>query len=282
MKKYTKIILMISICLISVGIVFSTIGLLAGASPSQIFYNGLWNTRFLLGNGYGNDFEEDNTYHLSDQAVDSLDISWIGGKVSVVPYDGEDIVIREKSKGKIDEDTCLGYKIKGATLKIDYFRSKSVTAGTGAFVKQLEVKIPRHLAQNLEELNFDGVSSDLSIKDLDAASLDVTTISGNLSGKNIRAKNVNMDSTSGDMRVAFSDCPQALNMDSTSGDCILTLPKGSSVTAEFDSVSGDFSSSFRTRLQEYDIDNLYVIGNGENEFNMDTVSGDFIINKAAE
>lgn len=279
MKKSTKIILMISICLISVGIVLSAIGRFAGASPRHILFDGLWNASFHYGDDFDNDFEENNTYHVSDASIDSIDVDWVSGKVTVIPYDGKDIVIREKSKGKIDEENCLRYRISGDTLEINYFRQ---TAGVNfsdavGYSKQLEIKVPRALAKSLDELNFDAVSADLNIRDLHIASLDVDTTSGNLLGKNIEAKYVNMGTVSGDMKVTYTSCPKELNMDSTSGDCTISLPKGSSVTAELDSVSGDFSSEFSTRYEEEDV---YIIGSGECEFSVSTVSGDFVINKS--
>ena len=97
MKKSTKIILMISICLISVGIVLSAIGRFAGASPRHILFDGLWNASFRYGDDFDNDFEENNTYHVSDASINSIDIDWISGRVTVIPYDGDDIVIREKA-----------------------------------------------------------------------------------------------------------------------------------------------------------------------------------------
>lgn len=280
MKKSTKIILMVSICLVSVGIVFSTIGLIAGASPSHIIFNGLWNTAFHYGDDFDNDFEESNTYRVSDASIDSLDIDWVSGNVTVIPYDGDDIVIREKSKGKIDEDNSLRYRISGSTLEINYFRQ---TTGfnfstSASHSKQLEIKVPRKLAESLDELNFDAVSADLNIKDLHIASLDVDTTSGNLLGKNIEAKYVSMGTVSGDMKVTYRNCPKELNMDSTSGGCIISLPRGSDVTAELDSVSGDFSSEFNVHLN----DDVYIIGDGGNEFSMSSVSGDFTINKTTK
>jgi len=269
MKKSTKIILMISICLISVGIVLSAIGRFAGASPRHILFDGLWNASFRYGDDFDNDFEENNTYHVSDASINSIDIDWISGRVTVIPYDGDDIVIREKSKGKIDEENCLRYRISGDTLEINYFRQTAEFNFTGSinYSKQLEIKVPRALAKSLDELNFDAVSADLNIRDLHIASLDVDTTSGNLLGKNIEAKYVNMGTVSGDMKVTYTSCPKELNMDSTSGDCTISLPKGSSVTAELDSVSGDFSSEFSTRYEEEDV---YI------------VSGDFVINKGAK
>ncbi len=74
-----------------------------------------------------------------------------------------------------------------------------------------------------------------------------------------------MGTVSGDMKVTYTSCPKELNMDSTSGDCTISLPKGSSVTAELDSVSGDFSSEFSTRYEEEDV---YIIGSGECEFSV--------------
>lgn len=281
MKKSTKIILMISICLISVGIVLSAIGRFAGASPRHILFDGLWNASFRYGDDFDNDFEENNTYHVSDASINSIDIDWISGRVTVIPYDGDDIVIREKSKGKIDEENCLRYRISGDTLEINYFRQTAEFNFTGSinYSKQLEIKVPRALAKSLDELNFDAVSADLNIRDLHIASLDVDTTSGNLLGKNIEAKYVNMGTVSGDMKVTYTSCPKELNMDSTSGDCTISLPKGSSVTAELDSVSGDFSSEFSTRYEE---DDVYIIGSGECEFSVSTVSGDFVINKGAK
>ena len=281
MKKSTKIILMISICLISVGIVLSAIGRFAGASPRHILFDGLWNASFRYGDDFDNDFEENNTYHVSDASINSIDIDWISGRVTVIPYDGDDIVIREKSKGKIDEENCLRYRISGDTLEINYFLQTAEINFTGSinYSKQLEIKVPRALAKSLDELNFDAVSADLNIRDLHIASLDVDTTSGNLLGKNIEAKYVNMGTVSGDMKVTYTSCPKELNMDSTSGDCTISLPKGSSVTAELDSVSGDFSSVFSTRYEEEDV---YIIGSGECEFSVSTVSGDFVINKGAK
>lgn len=281
MKKSTKIILMISICLISVGIVLSAIGRFAGASPRHILFDGLWNASFRYGDDFDNDFEEKNTYHVSDASINSIDIDWISGRVTVIPYDGDDIVIREKSKGKIDEENCLRYRISGDTLEINYFLQTAEFNFTGSinYSKQLEIKVPRALAKSLDELNFDAVSADLNIRDLHIASLDVDTTSGNLLGKNIEAKYVNMGTVSGDMKVTYTSCPKELNMDSTSGDCTISLPKGSSVTAELDSVSGDFSSEFSTRYEEEDV---YIIGSGECEFSVSTVSGDFVINKGAK
>ncbi len=89
---------MISICLISVGIVLSAIGRFAGASPRHILFDGLWNASFRYGDDFDNDFEENNTYHVSDASINSIDIDWISGRVTVIPYDGDDIVIREKNQ----------------------------------------------------------------------------------------------------------------------------------------------------------------------------------------
>ncbi len=165
---------MISICLISVGIVLSAIGRFAGASPRHILFDGLWNASFRYGDDFDNDFEENNTYHVSDASINSIDIDWISGRVTVIPYDGDDIVIREKSKGKIDEENCLRYRISGDTLEINYFRQTAEFNFTGSinYSKQLEIKVPRALAKSLDELNFDAVSADLNIRDLHIASLD--------------------------------------------------------------------------------------------------------------
>ncbi len=94
--------------------------------------------------------KENNTYHVSDASINSIDIDWISGRVTVIPLRRRRHRHQRKSKGKIDEENCLRYRISGDTLEINYFRQ---TAGefnfTGSinYSKQLEIKVPRALAK---------------------------------------------------------------------------------------------------------------------------------------
>lgn len=320
MKNTTKIILMASICLISVGIVFAGIGLIMGASPSHILYNGLWNAQFHYEDDYENDYNKDNTYSVSDQTIDELGIDWVSGSVTVVPYDGEDILIEESSRRDLDEDYCLRYKIDGNRLQIDYMKGTmgiNFYDGKGSVSKKLTVKIPRKMAQNLERVEFDAVSADISISDITtnylsadttsgnlfannlkvidlemssisgdlraknliAKSLEVDTTSGNLIGHSLKASSVQIGTVSGDMDADFLVCPKEFGFESTSGECTITLPKNSSLSVAFDSASGNFSTEYPSKING---DDEYIIGNGTYEFNVDTVSGDFTIKKAAK
>ena len=62
---------------------------------------------FVTGDDFDNDFEENNTYHVSDASINSIDIDWISGRVTVIPYDGDDIVIRENQRAKSMKRTAF-------------------------------------------------------------------------------------------------------------------------------------------------------------------------------
>ena len=106
MKKSSKIILLCAVCLLSLGIVLSVIGLFSGASLNRIIDSGLWNYTFYQEDDYDNDHSKDNTYRIETDRLDSLSIDWISGSVSVISYDGKDILLEESSEEKIDGETA--------------------------------------------------------------------------------------------------------------------------------------------------------------------------------
>ena len=68
MKKSSKIILLCAVCLLSLGIVLSVIGLFSGASLNRIIDSGLWNYTFYQEDDYDNDHSKDNTYRIENRS----------------------------------------------------------------------------------------------------------------------------------------------------------------------------------------------------------------------
>ena len=102
MKTSTKILLLASAGLISLGLILSAVGLLCGGSLSAIGERGLW---MFHGSArhYDNEYHESNTYQINDTSIESIDVDWIGGNITVTPYDGSVIILEESGRDLSEE-----------------------------------------------------------------------------------------------------------------------------------------------------------------------------------
>ncbi len=281
MKTSTKILLLASAGLISLGLILSAVGLACGGSLSSIAKQKLWmfhsDTPLMH---YDNEYHESNTYKVKNTSIDAIEIDWIGGNITVTPYDGEDILLKESGNIRAEKD-CLRYHIKNGCLSIDYCKTQ-FHIGIDLFtdedlpVKDLEIQIPKRLAQHLTSFSCDAVSSNIRLNDIGVSEVSSETVSGSLSGTLSGVDAFDFATVSGDVDVKLSACPSTLDFSSVSGCCKLYLPKKSNVTVSFDTISGDFKSDFKTCCED---DDEYIIGSGKADFSIDTTSGDMILKK---
>ena len=119
MKTRTEIGLLIGIFLLALGITAIKIANHRGES----FEAGIANLS--LGSSYRLDYDQkgytvcdDGEESFSVNEIDALRIDWLSGAVSVERYDGKELVVRERAAFKLEEDTCLRWKLSGGTLSI--------------------------------------------------------------------------------------------------------------------------------------------------------------------
>ena len=230
MKKSTKITLLLAICMICAGIVLTAIGLFTGAWPERIIEGGLWNHTFYSEKNYDNDYATSNTYSVSDVDIHNLEIDWTGGSISVIPYTGNDILIKETCSDEISENTCLRYKIDGNTLKVYESRNQAsinFSEEDGMSEKDLTISIPPSVNESADfAITVNTVSADIALDNLRLAQLSVDTTSGNIHGKNMDISQIDCYSVAGDMNLQMrgGSSDSEINFDSTSGNCSLYIP----------------------------------------------------------
>lgn len=171
---------------------------------------------------------------------------------------------------------------------INYESIKGSTTSGDIDVSHLEV----------DHLKFDSVSGSMSIMDVNASILDAHTTSGDCDFDGQILEKVNWDSvsgeilinandfsgvfksTSGDIRIN-ADYLRDLEMDSVSGDVILKLTEMPDAKMDFETVSGDFTTSYDLIVNgKNDEDHVKgTYGSGKYNFNIDTTSGDLNIRK---
>ena len=245
MKKSNKIILILAAILFITGLAFSVTGMIKGASPMAMLYDGKLSVSLPEDNV--NAFEESNRYALPASGINHIDISWISGTVSVIPYEGKEIILEESSTEKITEDEGLKFTLEEGELEISSKRKITLVPFRSNLIhKDLVVKVP----YALNEISVDTVSGDFYLE-------------------GVSADHVEFDSVSGNFRGEFKVMPEKMEIETVSGDGTVYLPEEAEFRASLSCLSGKITSDLPGTLS----DKYFISGDGTGKIEMDSVSG---------
>ncbi len=263
---------------------------------------------FLVGNGHffrlpqasfhaGFYYKDESSYHVGagtvDAVVDELEIHWLGGSVTVTPYDGDKVLLEEETG--LSERNQLRWKAEGGTLIIQPRRPAWFLNFNRAADKNLVVRIPQsdtrltavridtisaavqldHLQP--DRLQVDGTSGKISLADLAAKTVKLDVVSGDVTVERLVGEQLDIDGVSG--RVTCRETVlEGLNLDTVSGDAQY---QGALRTLDFDSTSGSLQLESSRGLTAAETDTV----SGDSTFvlpkdsgftaSFDTVSGSF-------
>lgn len=203
--------------------------------------------------------------HISD-AVKDIEINWVAGKVNIVTYDGDDIVLSEESNRTISEKNKMRWQLDGKTLRVQYAQSGLFRVNN--ISKDLTVKLPKSLS--LDDVNITVVSAGVDAEIPDADKLKIVTVSGEVAVDCERINEVKADAVSGGVVLRFERVPEKIEAESVSGNVKIVLPEDAGFKVEFDSVSGSVNSVFPMERKSND---EYICGDERCEIDVDTVSG---------
>lgn len=243
-----------------------------------------------------------------DDEITSIEIEWLVGSVNVEYYDGDSISFAEECNQELNDRYVLRYLREGSTLHIKYAKKGKFPLGVGAIKKDLTVKLPSNLL--LSSLEIDSVSADVRVSGenktmsniniesvsggieliANAKSIDVETVSGNVAIAS-NTDDLGLETVSGDASIggSFNSIEAtsvsgdiAINADtlknceiSTTSGGVLLVTAENSFTLEKSTVSGHFECEQQTSTQGDKI----IYGNGANNYEISTVSGDITIKK---
>lgn len=205
---------------------------------------------------------------VDPEGIRSLEIDWVSGQVMIEPYDGEEILLEERSDREIEEKNRLHWKVDGDTLEVQFYDKGFRLRFRDRQSKDLRILLPRALAENLKELDIDNVSADFHLADLKLESLEADMVSGDLKGIGLNAEEVELKSVSGSLQCQFMVSPEELEMETVSGTGEIVLPEGTKFRARMESVTGEIRSELPYETGKE--------GSGP-VFKMESVSGDLII-----
>jgi hypothetical protein len=177
------------------------------------------------------------TYTADASGLDSINIHWVAGNITVMPHDGSEILITELAQRSLRDYEKLQMNASGGTLTIR-FRERGSGGISGPMPqKRLEVLVPQGLSGDMASLDINSVSGAVTVEDLNPDTLNIDTISGNINLSNITSREIEVDSTSGTITVA-NVTATGIEIDSTSGRISAS---GAFDSARLKSISGRIS-----------------------------------------
>lgn len=224
--------------------------------------------------------------------IHSLEINWTAGNILVQAYDGSTVSVSENAAG--NDDSKLRYYIDNGNLIIQYCKSNIGFGKNIAKSKDLTIKIPRAMANNLRDVELSSTSAAITLENITAKELDADNVSGTLICRNVTTQETGVDTVSGDCEyhghcdnldfnstsgslvytAAGENSPREMDASTISGNVQMVLPVDCpGFVATLSSLSTDFQTDFFVSADREG----YRCGNGSAEYECDTVSGTFSI-----
>lgn len=158
------------------------------------------------------------TYTVPDDNIDSIDVNWVAGAISITPYDGNEIKITEYARRDLKDNEKLIYKVSDGKLEIQY---ASPSFSINMITKKLELLVPEAVADKLNTLDVDATSAELIVRGLEAKSFIVSETSGDSQISDIKSDKAKLHSVSGTFDITGLTTAE-LTLGTVSGEINLT------------------------------------------------------------
>ncbi len=245
------------------------------------------------------------------EPIREIDIRWISGEVEIVAVEGDTLRLTEHEPPQ-DESFQMHWLVKNGTLYIKFCKSKLFMGFTNWGDKRLTLEVPSSWMDSINGIRVETTSASIDVRDVKARSIELDAVSGAIRAQNVTAstleldtvsgaievdglegkritaettsgtvrlvgamEHVETDSVSGRVTVDSQVTPRSFEADTVSGSVTLICPEGNGFTLELETVSGGFDCDYPINKSG----KLHICGDGESNFEINTVSGDAVIRK---
>ena len=196
---------------------------------NALFADGEWTF------GWTNYTYDDSDYEVgngtvSADGIQKIDVRWVDGIVQILPCDDRYISLTEHAEKTLTEAEEVRWRVlqDGQTLSVQY-RKSSWFFGEGSN-KNLTLRIPRSMFEQLSSLTVTVDSADVLIKEIESVSLSVQTEDGDLRAVDCVCDSLNMISKKGALVFEGAICPTQAKIDVDRGSATLALPMNADFT----------------------------------------------------
>jgi len=176
---------------------------------------GVINSGFTAGGGAGmGPFQLVSEHQVPMDQIESIDIDWTAGTVTVRAFHGNAIQISEFARHRLREDEQMSINTHGGTVSINFSQHRILRNNMPS--KQLEVLIPYAMLENLQSLHINNIAGRVEVYDIDTNALSVSTTSGRVSFHGVSTDAINASTVSGRIEL----------IDTSAGDAYLRSVSG--------------------------------------------------------
>ena len=268
-------------------------------------------------NNFNYIYEDADKYLTGSTSLDDIekvDINWISGKIYISNSLHDENSFFEEYKVELEDQYKLHYYVENKTLYIKFTKSgkyswnpvskdlhinfskedslirdfvvNSVSADlymNGVLVRQMksvsvsgDVELKNTNITN--KIDIETVSGDVDVEfEKNMEKVNITTVSCDVKVTSYLLEEMNINTVSGDVEYYMnkfdSAGPKDLDVETVSGNIKLFIKETSNVTIDFETTSGMFICQLDEKIQN----GKYIIGNGNDSYDIETVSGDFIV-----
>lgn len=133
--------------------------------------------------------------------VDSLDIDWIDGSVTIAYHQANTVEIAETAKKNLSDAEKLHWWLDGTTLRVKY--AKSDVRVSGNLQKSLTVTLPENMNAPMKSVEIAAVSASVHCRPLYAETAALTAVSGRIDAE-CAANVLNASTVSGKITITAS------------------------------------------------------------------------------
>ena len=223
-------------------------------------------------NGFNGPYEAAGAYSVGLDSINTINIVWVSGEVTVKPYDGDEIQFTEFARRELRDGEQLRYDASGGALTIRF--SESNFSLLNVATKKLEVYIPRALSADLAGFDIESTSADVTVADISAEMYKVKTVSGSARITNLSSRTLDVGSTSGELTVSSVNTGE-IKLHSVSGSVHLSEAESEMLEAKTSSGTIIISSVNAGDLKLHSVSGSVRASEADAEtLDCDTTSGD--------
>jgi len=208
--------------------------------------SGNWHFGFSLGlENLTSPYEEAGTFAARDADLNSININWIAGEVTVRQSESDEyqFIVTEYSRRELREDEKMHVRMTADTLEISFHERNS---SRRIPQKKIEVLVSPKLFEDMIKLSINSTSGAINVDGAGAQTFKAGATSGSINLKNITSQMLDVSATSGSISID-SAIADTIKIDSRSGtvrisDCSSGYLTGSTTSGNL-VVSGDFADA---------------------------------------
>jgi DUF4097 and DUF4098 domain-containing protein YvlB len=205
-------------------------------------------------------YKIDGAYSVPTAGINSINIDWVAGEVTIKPHDGAEIEITEYAQRELNDNEKVRFSTSGGRLTI---RFREQNARGNMPQKRLDVLVPHELCANLYSFSVSTVSGRvdaesigagiftagstsgaINISDVSSRTFEAKAISGAITVASVQSESIEISSTSGAITVTSAIAAGDMEIESISGTIRVTGSSAGTIDCNTTSGGIDINGAF--------------------------------------